>query len=100
MNGPLFLVPVFASILTLVAPSLAPAQGDPAALRQQHMEAVARGDVAGALALYTDDAVIAGRASVLQPLVSARRLSRRSLSAVWRLKLVPPPSAITCLAMC
>jgi hypothetical protein len=60
MNRPLFLVPLFVSLLTLALPTLAPAQGDPAALRQQYWEALARGDVAGALALYADEAVIDG----------------------------------------
>ena len=60
MNRPLFLGPLFASLLTLAIPTLASAQVDPAALRQQYWEAIARGDVAGALALYAEDAVIDG----------------------------------------
>ena len=55
------LMTLFAFILTLVAYTVAPAQVDPGALRKQHMEAIDdRGDLAGALALYTDDAVIDG----------------------------------------
>jgi ketosteroid isomerase-like protein len=46
------------SILTFAASTVAFAQVDPAALVEQHRAAIARGDVAGALALYTDDAVI------------------------------------------
>ena len=34
------------------------AQGDPVAVQQQLLDALARGDVAGALALFTEDAVI------------------------------------------
>jgi hypothetical protein len=60
MNTSLFLVTLLASILTLATPPLAPAQGDPAALREQLQQAIARGDVAGAVALYADDAVIDG----------------------------------------
>ena len=48
----------FAVILILTAAPGALAQGDPVAVQQQLFEALARGDVAGALALFTDDAVI------------------------------------------
>ena len=51
-------VTLFAATLTLAASTVALAQVDPKALRQQHFDAIARGDAAGALALYTDDAVI------------------------------------------
>jgi hypothetical protein len=60
MQKLLFLVTVLASALTLAAVSVALAQSDPVALGKQHVEAIARGDVAGALALYADDAVIDG----------------------------------------
>jgi ketosteroid isomerase-like protein len=50
----------FAMILMLAAMTGALAQADPKALRQQHFETIARGDVVAALALYTDDAVIDG----------------------------------------
>jgi dienelactone hydrolase len=53
-----FLVTMLASILTLAASTVALAQSDPAALLEQAVEAIARGDVAGALALYADDAII------------------------------------------
>ena len=55
-----WLIILFPVILILVAATAARAQVDPKALRQQHFEAIARGDVAGALALYTDDAVVDG----------------------------------------
>ena len=58
MNKSLFLVPLLASLLTLAAPTVAPAQSDPAALREQLIQAITRGDVAGALALFAEDAVI------------------------------------------
>jgi dienelactone hydrolase len=55
-----FLVTVLASILTLAASTVALAQRDPAALLEQAVEAIARGDVAGALALFAEDAIIDG----------------------------------------
>ena len=53
-------VTLFAATLTLAASTVALAQSDPAALLQQHVAAIARGDAAGALALYADDAVLDG----------------------------------------
>ena len=49
-----------ATILLVVAATGVCAQVDPKALLQKQFEALARGDVAGALALYTDDAVVDG----------------------------------------
>ena len=49
-----------ATILLVVAATGAPAQVDPKDLLQKQFETLARGDVAGALALYTDDAVVDG----------------------------------------
>src|SRR5712691_6246465 len=57
MQKSFFLVTVLASTLTLAATTVALAQGDPAALLTKLVEAIARGDAAGALALYADDAV-------------------------------------------
>jgi ketosteroid isomerase-like protein len=49
----------FAALLILAgAAGGALAQGDPVAVQQQLFDALARGDVAGALALFTEDAVI------------------------------------------
>ncbi len=50
----------FATILLVAATTGARAQSDPQALRQQQFETIARGDVAGALALYTENAVVDG----------------------------------------
>jgi len=55
-----FLVTVLASTLTLAASTVALAQSDPAALLEQAVEAIARGDVAGALALFAEDAILDG----------------------------------------
>jgi hypothetical protein len=49
-----------ATILLVVAATGARAQVDPKALLQKQFETIARGDVAAALALYTDDAVVDG----------------------------------------
>ena len=53
-----FAVRWFAALLMLAAGSGAFAQGDPVAVQQQLFDALARGDVAAALALFTEDAVI------------------------------------------
>jgi hypothetical protein len=60
MYRPFCLVLWCAVLLILAAATGARAQVDPKALRQQQSEAITRGDVAGALALYADDAVIDG----------------------------------------
>src|SRR5712691_7386973 len=60
MQKSFFIATVLASTLTLAASTVALAQSDPAALVKKHVEAIARGDAAGALALYADDAVIDG----------------------------------------
>ena len=49
-----------ATILLVVAATGARAQVDPKALLQKQFETIARGAVAAALALYTDDAVVDG----------------------------------------
>jgi ketosteroid isomerase-like protein len=46
------------ALLLLAAAGHVPAQVDPVAVQQHLLEALARGDVAGALVLFTDDAVI------------------------------------------
>jgi hypothetical protein len=60
MHRPYYLAVWCATILLVAATTGAHAQGDPQALRQQQFATLARGDVAGALALYTDDAVVDG----------------------------------------
>jgi ketosteroid isomerase-like protein len=54
----IFAVRYFAAALLLGAAAVAPAQADPVAVQQQLLDALARGDVAAALDLYTEDAVI------------------------------------------
>ena len=49
-----------ATLLLVVAATGVRAQVDPKDLLQKQFETLARGDVAGALALYTDDAVVDG----------------------------------------
>jgi hypothetical protein len=48
----------FAAPLMLAVASVALAQGDSVAVQQQLFDALARGDVAAAMTLFTDDAVI------------------------------------------
>jgi len=56
-----YCLPLWCATLLLVAVATgARAQVDPKALVQKQFETLARGDVAGALALYTDDAVVDG----------------------------------------
>jgi len=47
-----------ASLLALAMSTPAPAQVDPAALAEQDLAAESRGDVAAALALYSDNAIV------------------------------------------
>lgn len=61
MNRPItFFVTLLASMLALAVSTPAPAQVDPASLAQRDMAAQSHGDVAAALALYSDDAIIQG----------------------------------------
>jgi SnoaL-like domain len=55
-----FLITVLASTLMLAASTVTHAQSDPAALLEQVAEAIARGDTAGALAMFADDAIFDG----------------------------------------
>jgi hypothetical protein len=58
MNRPIFLVTLLASMLALAVSTPAPAEVDPASLAAQELAAESRGDVAAALALYADDAIV------------------------------------------
>jgi hypothetical protein len=58
MNRPVFLVMLLGSLLTLAVSTPASAQVDPASLAQGELAAESRGDVAAALALYSDDAIV------------------------------------------
>ena len=57
MQQSFFLVTVLVSTLTLAAATVALAQSDPEALLKKYVEAINRGDVAGALAMFADDTV-------------------------------------------
>src|SRR5215831_4837006 len=57
MQKTFFLVAVLAATLTLAAAPVVLAQSDPAALLTKLVETINRGDAAGTLALYADDAV-------------------------------------------
>src|SRR5205085_12193147 len=58
MNRPIFLVTLLASMLALAVSTPAAAEVDPASLAEQDLAAESRGDVAAALALYSDDAIV------------------------------------------
>ena len=58
MNRSIFFFTLSAFLLALAMSTPAPAQVDPAALAEQDLAAESRGDVAAALALYTDDAIV------------------------------------------
>jgi ketosteroid isomerase-like protein len=57
MQKAFFLITVLALTLTLAAAPVALAQSDPEAIVKKYVEALNRGDAAGALALLADDAV-------------------------------------------
>ena len=58
MNRSIFFATLSASLLAFATPTPAPAQVDPASLAEQDLAAESRGDVAAALALYSDDAIV------------------------------------------
>ena len=58
MNRCVISVPLSASLLAFAMSTPAPAQVDPAALAEQDLAAESRGDVAAALALYSDNAIV------------------------------------------
>ena len=58
MNKSLCFVSLLASVLAVAVCRQAAAQADPATLAQQDVAAESRGDVAAAIALYSDDAII------------------------------------------
>jgi hypothetical protein len=58
MNRPIFFAALLASMLALAVSTPAPAEVDPALLAERDLAAESRGDVAAALALYSDDAIV------------------------------------------
>jgi hypothetical protein len=58
MNKPVFFVALLASVLALAVSTPAPAEIDPASLAERDLAAESRGDVAAALALYSDNAIV------------------------------------------
>jgi hypothetical protein len=58
MNRPIFFAALLASVLALAVSTPAPAEVDPASLAEQDLAAESRGEVAAALALYSDDAIV------------------------------------------
>src|SRR5262249_12783375 len=76
MQKACFLIPLLATTLTLAAAPVALVQSDPAAVLQKYEEALARGDVAGALALYTEDAVFDGGLCAAAPCVGKAAIQK------------------------
>jgi hypothetical protein len=58
MNRPILFATYLTSMLVLAVSTPAPAQVDPASLAERDLAAESRGDVAAALALYNDDAIV------------------------------------------
>jgi hypothetical protein len=58
MSRSIFSVTLLASMLALAVPTPAAAEVDPASLAERDLAAESRGDVAAALALYSDDAIV------------------------------------------
>ncbi len=58
MDRPIFFATLLASMIALAASTPAPAQVDPVSLAERDLAAESRGDVAAALALYSDDAIV------------------------------------------
>jgi len=58
MNRLIVFITLAASLLSLAMSTPAPAQVDPASLAEQDLAAESRGDVAAALALYSDNAIV------------------------------------------
>ena len=58
MTRSMFFITLLASMLVFAVLTPAPAQVDPASLAEQDAAAESRGDVAAALALYGDDAIV------------------------------------------
>src|SRR5229473_3495672 len=58
MNRPIFFVALLAFTLVLAVSTPAPAKENPLSLAQRELAAESRGDVAAALALYSDDAIV------------------------------------------
>ena len=58
MNRPIFFATFLASMLALAVSTSAPAEVDPASLAERDLAAESRGDMASALALYSDDAIV------------------------------------------
>jgi hypothetical protein len=81
MSRPILVVSLLASLLAFAVCTPAPAQADPAAVAQRELAAESRGDVAAALALYSDDAIVqngglCGSACVGKPAIQ-KELERR-----------------------
>ena len=77
MNGPaIFVATLLTSVLALAMSTPAPAQAGPASLAARDMAAESRGDVAAALALYNDDAIVQGGGLCWTPCVGKAAIQK------------------------
>jgi hypothetical protein len=77
MSRPIiFFAALLASVLALAVSTPAPAQIGPASLAERDMAAESRGDVAAALALYSDDAIVQGGGLCWTPCVGKAAIQK------------------------
>jgi hypothetical protein len=91
MNRSIFFVTLLASLLALAMSTPAPAQVDPASLAEQDLAAESRGDVAAALALYSDNAIVQYGGLCWSPCVgkaAIRKELERRVAAKNRFKII------------
>ena len=91
MNRSIFFVTLLASLLALAMSTPAPAQIDPASLAEQDLAAESRGDVAAALALYSDNAIVQYGGLCWSPCVgkaAIRKELERRVAAKNRFKII------------
>jgi hypothetical protein len=91
MNRSIFFVTLLASLLALAMSTPAPAHIDPASLAEQDLAAESRGDVAAALALYSDNAIVQYGGLCWSPCVgkaAIRKELERRVAAKNRFKII------------
>jgi hypothetical protein len=97
MNRPIFFLTFFASMLALIvsvptsAQDYGQAKVDPASLADQDLAAESRGDVAAALALYSDEAIIQNGGLCWTPCVGKAAIQKeleRRVAAKNKFKVV------------
>jgi len=90
MNRPSFFLTMLASALALVVSTPASAKEAPASLAERDLAAESRGDVAAALALYSDDAIVQNGGLCWTPCVGKAAIQKeleRRVAAKNRFKI-------------